>query len=212
MREAFCIPMLIGLDFDNTLAGYDKVFSEAARAHGYIDSSSTLSKLEVRTRVRKLSDGETKWMALQGEVYGKRMRHAELMPGASDFLTTCRTKNARVVIVSHKTEFGHHDADRVNLRNAARNWMYAHGFFDEMGFALTADAVYFESTRADKVARIAGLKCSHFVDDLEEVFAEPGFPENTTRILYDPTGRADVSAPIDRHSNWKSIEHAIFGN
>ena len=62
-----------------------------------------------------------------------------------------------VVIVSHKTEFGHHDPDRVNLRDAARDWMAAHGFFHPNGFGIAPDAVYFEATRQDKLARIRQL-------------------------------------------------------
>ncbi len=204
--------MLIGLDFDNTLAGYDRVFSDAARAHGYINAQNTLSKLDVRTRVRALPDGENRWMALQGEVYGKRMKGAELMPGAADFLDACKEAGADVVVISHKTAFGHFDPDRVNLRAAARAWMTAQRFFDADGFGFGRDAVYFENTRRDKVARIGTLGCSHFVDDLEDVFNEPEFPNSVTRILYDPTASAATSSAYIRYPDWSSIKHAIFGN
>jgi len=200
----------IGLDFDNTLAGYDRVFAAAARAQGYIGEDDIPAKRDIRSLVRALDDGETKWMALQGEVYGKRMKDAELLEGVADFLRACKARGADVVIVSHKTEFGHYDADRVNLRDAARAWMEMQGFFDDQGFALKPANVYFESTRAAKVARIAQLDCTHFVDDLEEVFAEPGFPENVTRILYDPTASAAKEGAYERHTDWSSIEHAIL--
>lgn len=203
--------MRIGLDFDNTLAGYDRVFSTAACSHGYIDDGA-YSKLQVRKAVRALEDGENKWMALQGEVYGKRMAGAELLPGAGDFLNACRARGFEVVIVSHKTVFGHFDEDRVNLRDAARAWMAAQGFFDTQGFAIPETRVYFESTRQEKVARIAALGCNYFVDDLEEVFAEPGFPEATACILFDPDGRAPDNAAFDRYADWKSIELAILGH
>lgn len=204
--------MLIGLDFDNTLAAYDRVFSDAAHARGYIDGDSILPKIDVRTRIRALAGGEEKWKALQGEVYGRRMKDAELMPGADAFLARCKANGVDVVIVSHKTPFGHYDPDQINLHDAARAWMTAQGFFDPDHFGLGEDAVYFETTRSEKVARLAGLGCTHFVDDLEEVFLEPEFPDGVTRILYDPSGSAGDEGPFERHSDWKSIERTILGD
>ncbi len=202
--------MLIGIDFDNTLARYDQAFTDAARAHGLIASLDDLSKLEVRARVRSLEHGEEKWKALQGEVYGKRMGEAQLMPGADDFLLACKASRVRVVIVSHKTKFGHFDPDRVNLRQAARSWMEAQEFFDPDGFGVTVSDIFFEGTRAEKVDRIGSLGCSHFIDDLEEVLLAPGFPDNVDRILFDPDGRTSDDRGLSRHSDWKSIEHALF--
>lgn len=203
--------MLIGLDFDNTLAGYDHVFSDAAREHGFIQGASPLSKTEVRTHVLGLKGGEKKWMALQGEVYGKRMHGATLMPGAGEFLSACKKYAAPVVIVSHKTEYGHYDNDRVNLREAAMMWMTAQGFFDADGYGLNRSNVFFESTRTEKINRIAQLGCTWFVDDLVEVFQEPGFPENVSRILYDASGGAQPDSLFERHADWQSIERAVFG-
>ena len=44
--------------------------------------------------------------------------------------------------------------------------------------------VYFESTRAEKLKRIAALSLTHFIDDLEEVLTDPDFPPNVERILF----------------------------
>ena len=63
---------------------------------------------------------------------------------------------------------------RVNLRQAALGWMTAQGFFGTSGFAVPAENVFFESTRAEKLARIAALGCTHFIDDLEEVLDRSG--------------------------------------
>ena len=51
--------------------------------------------------------------------------------------------------------------------------MEQQGFFDPKGLNLKRENVYFESTREEKVARIGFLKCTHFIDDLEETFDEP---------------------------------------
>ena len=146
----------------------------------------------------------------KGEVYGKRIEEAKLMPGAADFFLACKERRVRVVIVSHKTKFGHFDPDRVNLRDAAVAWMRAQNFFDKKLLGVSVRNVFFEGTRAGKLGRIKALGCSHFIDDLEEVLLEPGFPNNVVRILFDPDGRAANDRGFERHSDWKSIEHAIF--
>ena len=202
--------MHVGLDFDNTIAGYDAVFISAARARGWLDDPVAQSKLAVRSAVRTLENGEQKWMTLQGEVYGRLMKNAELISGVDNFLIACKSQSIRVHIVSHKTEYGHYDTDRVNLRDAARAWMTGHGFFDASGYGLKYDDVIFESTREDKVAKIAATGCSHFVDDLEEVFLEPGFPSHVSAILFDQTGTAKAITNVTIKNSWPSIQDYLF--
>ena len=202
--------MHVGLDFDNTVAGYDSVFVSAAQSRGFISDPAARTKLEVRSAVRSLEDGERKWMTLQGEVYGKLMKSAELIAGVNDFLAACKSQKIRVHIVSHKTEHGHYDVDRVNLRDAARAWMKDHGFFDADGFGLNDDDVIFESTREDKVAQIASIGCSHFVDDLEEVFLEPGFPQHVEGILFDPAGTINTKTNVIVKNSWQDIQDHLL--
>ena len=201
----------VGLDFDNTLAGFDEVFAEAARAAGLTGANFSGGKHAVRALCRARPDGETEWMRLQGRVYGALMHRARLMHGADLFLTRCRSVGAQVYIVSHKTEYGHFDDSRVNLREAARVWMEANGFFDPNRFGLSSDDVYFENNRTTKVVRISALSCTHFVDDLEEVFREPGFPAATRRILF-TDGRTAESGPYLALSDWNAIGDAVLGS
>ena len=119
----------IGIDFDNTIITYDDVFLATARAWGLLRADFTGSKQAIRDAIRLLPDGELSWQKLQGHVYGKGLDQAAMFEGVDAFLRRCRLSNAQVVIVSHKTEFGHHDPERVNLRDAARDWMTKHGFF-----------------------------------------------------------------------------------
>ena len=202
--------MHVGLDFDNTIAGYDSVFIAVARARGILNDPAVNSKSTVRTRVRALENGEEKWMALQGEVYGMRMKNAEMIPGVDSFLQACKIREIPVQIVSHKTEYGHFDVDRVNLRTAARSWMEDRGFFDADGYNLRHDDVIFESTRKEKVTRIAALGCSHFVDDLEEVFLDPAFPKNVFGVLFDPTGTVATEANVVVIQTWQEIQDLIL--
>jgi len=204
--------MRVGIDFDNTIAGYDDVFVATARSEGFLADSCAKTKMEVREALRALPGGEQDWMRLQGRVYGAHMKDAELIEGVEAFLKGCRSKSVPVCIVSHKTEFGHFDPDHVNLRDVARDWLETKGFFDERGFGLSRGDVYFETTREEKVARIGAIGCTHFIDDLEEVFGEPGFPEKTERYLYANGANLLPSGPFKAFGSWNEIADDILGD
>jgi hypothetical protein len=199
----------IGIDFDNTIVAYDAVFCAAAKSCGLIEPGVSGSKQAVRDAIRRLPDGELAWQRLQGQVYGKGISGAKMVPGVEAFLRRCRTEGCMVAVVSHKTEYGHFDPDRVNLRNAALNWMAAQGLLDGDRGVARAD-VYFESTRAEKVKRIAALSLTHFIDDLSEVLTDPYFPPNVERILFGDTARP-ASSPYTICSSWLDIEQQVFG-
>lgn len=203
--------MLVGLDFDNTVAGYDRVFTSVAESEGLVEPGSTRNKSEVREALRKLDDGEREWMRLQGRVYGACMDEAEIIDGVGEFLHVCRKTAIPVCIVSHKTEFGHFDPDRVNLREAARNWMKKNRFFEGEGFAIDEGSVFFEPTRLDKIERIKSLGCTHFVDDLEEIFKEPTFPDTTKRYLFAPSTIPLPLGPFRSFNSWRDISNDILG-
>jgi hypothetical protein len=69
--------------------------------------------------------------------------------------------------------------------------------------------VYFESTRAEKLERISALSLSHFIDDLEEVLTDPGFPPGVERILF--ADEAPPAASYVRCGTWSDIERRVFG-
>src|SRR5271170_5679937 len=106
----------IGIDFDNTLIDYDRVFVAAAWQRGLIGPEVAGTKRAVRDAIRRLPDGELTWQRLQGHVYGAGIGGAVPFAGAADFLRRCAAKGAAVFIVSHKTRYGHEDPARVDLR------------------------------------------------------------------------------------------------
>jgi len=200
--------MRIGIDFDNTLIDYDQVFLAAAQQRGLVPHDFVGSKRAVRDAIRLLPDGELAWQQLQGYVYGAGIGGAIPFPGAMEFLRRCVRGGAETFIVSHKTRFGHYDPARVDLREAALAWMDAQGFF-RAGDGISAERVYFADDRSQKLARIAELRCTHFIDDLEEVFADPGFPSGVRRILFAETG----AACCDLHcTDWREVTAAVFGD
>ena len=199
----------IGIDFDNTIIAYDEVFRAAAKERGLIAADFPGSKQAVRDAIRLLPDGELAWQRLQGQVYGKGIVGATMVQGVASFLRRCRAEGSAVAVVSHKTEYGHFDPDRVNLRKAALDWMAAQGLFDG-DHALARDNIHFESTRAEKLERIAALSLSHFIDDLEEVLTDPGFPPDVERILF--ADDAQAASPLYvRCTTWREIERRVFG-
>ena len=199
----------IGIDFDNTLIDYDGVFVAVARERGLIGREIAGSKRAVRDAIRLLPDGELTWQRLQGYVYGAGIGDAVAFAGAVDFLRRCADRRVELFIVSHKTRYGHFDPAHIDLREAARRWMIEQGILAPEKGGIPADHVFFEDDRASKLARIGALGCTHFIDDLEEVFADPGFPHGVRRVLFAATG----AACCDVHcKDWQQISAAIFGD
>jgi|TARA_B100001964_G_scaffold131210_1_gene145002 hypothetical protein len=200
--------MRIGVDFDNTLAGYDHLFAEAARGRGWTEVPLDRGKQALRDALRAGPDGENNWRSLQAEVYGARMAEAKLMDGVADFFGHCRERGVTVSIVSHKTRYAAADPGGVDLHTASLDWMRLQGFFGE-GFGIDPAQVFFEASRAEKLARIAALECTHFIDDLEEVLLAPEFPKGVKRYLIGVTA---VDAPgLTSCGNWRNITEDIFG-
>jgi hypothetical protein len=202
--------MRIGVDFDNTIAGYDALFATLASERGLLPEPPQSKRL-LRDALRRRDGGESDWRRLQSAAYGARMAEAELIDGADRFLRACRTAGAEVFIVSHKTRYANFESDGTDLRRAALRWLNARRFFDEGGFGLCPDQVFFEDTRQAKAARIEALDCNVFVDDLEELFREPGYPEAARKILFDPDGMAETDASVTRCRHWDEIRDAVFG-
>ena len=116
--------MRIGIDFDNTIVKYDNLFKEVALTEGFIKENwNGNGKTGLRNYLGSQPNGKKTWMKLQGLVYGKYMHGAGMMPGVASFLFSCKERNHQVCIVSHKTEYGHYDPEKISLRREALKWM-----------------------------------------------------------------------------------------
>ena len=173
---------LIGLDFDNTLINYDRLFFTCALESDLIPESLSADKATIRNYLRR-TGREDEWTRLQGQVYGYRIMEAPAQTGMLDALLKLQQEGLKMCLVSHKTKVpylgGSHD-----LRLAARSWLEAKGFFDDQGLGWSSDQVHFESTKAEKVERIVSLGCSHFVDDLREILEM--LPGSISIVLFAP--------------------------
>lgn len=185
--------MILGIDFDNTIAGYDEVMHRLAVDWGWIDPQVPKSKRLVRDALRALPEGELKWRRLQTHCYGPGMREARPMEGVEQFLAGCRAQGVPVWIVSHKTEFANFGDPTVNLRAAALDWMRRRDFF-----GIARERIFFEETREQKIERIRALGITHYIDDLEETFLEKSFPAQVEKILYS-------AQPIHNGTQWRAF-------
>ena len=200
--------MRIGLDFDNTLVRYDHVFALESKKLGIMPAGWKGSKQELRDELQTRPGGARLWQALQGQVYGIGLQQAVMFPGVANFLMRCTRRGDELYIVSHKTEFGHFDTTRTPLRQVAFSWMESKGFFEHSRFGLTKENVFFTGTRSEKVKQIDRLNLDIFIDDLEEVFSEEGFPR-ISKILFNV--KADGQHHDLRCENWSEIAQHILG-
>jgi hypothetical protein len=199
---------IIGIDFDNTLVCCDELFHGAAREEGLIESSVPGNKDAIRDAIQRLPKGEKQWTCLQAIVYGTRMPGATPFEGVGVFLQRCARWRVRTMIVSHKTPFAVLGGRQVDLRGPALEWLTANKFFSD--FALSPRDVFFESTRAEKIERIRSLRCTHFIDDLAEVFAENAFPRETEKLLFAPRGAVLAGPGVRVFSNWSELDRFFF--
>jgi hypothetical protein len=172
----------IGFDLDNTLISYDRLFFEAAVENRFIPPDFLGTKRDIRDRIRLLPNGERAWQRLQADVYGHGVARAVPAHGALEFAKRARRAGATLAIISHKSIFANVGSADVNLRDAAREWLRKSGLVGAV--TIPEENLFFEGTRAEKIARIISFGCTHFIDDLEEVFDDPAFPEGVERLHF----------------------------
>lgn len=198
--------MQIGIDFDNTIVSYDRLFHRVAVEAGLIPSDLSATKISVRDYLRSV-DREDDWTEMQGHVYGARMAEADVFPGVIEFLRRARCERLDVCIVSHKTRYPFR-GQQYSLHQAARDWIDL-ALSDETGPLVPADRVFFELTKQEKLRRIADLRCDCFVDDLPEILLAPEFPSRTRRILFDPDGAYPRNTTLIACTSWYDIGQHI---
>jgi hypothetical protein len=191
---------IIGVDFDNTIVCYDETFYAAAVEKKLIPPETPKNKESVRNYLRKIGQ-EPVWTELQGYVYGVKMREVTPYPGVIDFFISAVRNEIPVCIISHKTLFPY-AGPGYNLHKAAYDWLDSQRFFDPGYIGLDPKKVFFELSMNEKLNRISNMQCTHFIDDLPELFSKAAFPINVNKILFNPN-RED-SKPID------SADYLIF--
>lgn len=140
-------------------------------------------------------------------------------PGFFEFMHRARLGGHELFVVSHKTEYGHHDETRTPLREAALAWLEARGLIGDSRLQIPRTNVKFLDTRSAKIEAIRNLHLDYFVDDLIEVLEDAGFPSQTHRVWFTqpPQPALSVAHPlgydgtaIARQFSWRSISAEIL--
>ena len=187
----------IGIDFDNTIVCYDKIFHQVASERGLIPRDTPMNKESVRDYLRKTGKEEI-WTEMQGYVYGARMSDVSAFPGALDCIARLREKSIPVFIISHKTRHPY-KGKAYDLHVAAREWLKVN--------SIPLKDVFLMETKQEKLEQIGKCGCTHFIDDLAEFLAEPAFPPKTQKLLFSPTRPKEYSPGNDMMSfrSWYEI-------
>lgn len=195
---------MIALDLDNTIVCYDGAFRAAAEACDCLPASGTpIDKASVKAAAFARGGNEL-WTRLQGIAYGEGISQAELFPGCREFLELAMRKGEELVVLSHKTEFPVIGL-KVNLRLAAMNWIESKG----LGLGDRLPVIFCDS-RQEKVNRLGTLACRALLDDLPEVFHTPGFPRQTSFILFDPSESHPEWSDSLKITSWKAATDLLL--
>jgi len=195
--------MHIGLDFDNTIVSYDKLFYTVAMEQSLIPATLRQSKIAVREYLKR-QGLENKWTELQGYVYGAWMDEASAYPGVLHFIMEAKQLDLKMSIVSHKTLHPVIGSE-YNLPEAARHWIDQH-LIDEHGrHLINHNDIYFEPTKCSKLSRITTIACTHFIDDLPDILADSDFPPSCTPILFDPEDHHHNNQYWHRYRSWTEL-------
>ena len=192
--------MIIGIDFDNTIVCYDRLFHKLALKRGLIPKSCPRVKEKIRDFLRK-SGKEGDWTELQGRAYGPDILKAKPFRGVRDFLGFCRKHGIEVYVISHKTLYPF-IGEKHNLHMYARLWLKKNGFMNGR-IGLPEKNVFFELLKQDKLERIRKQKCDVYIDDLWEFLSEKSFPDKAGKVLFDPSGNFSGAPEFDVVHSWK---------
>jgi len=195
------IPKGIGLDLDNTVIDYTPAYRATAARMGLPPEFT--DRKSIRPLLRRSEVDDLEWRRFQAFLYTEGLAYAKPAAGLRDFLNLCAKLHVRVFIVSHKTtttpvQFGGHD-----LRGPAKAWLVDQGIAPDH---TNLNDIYFCSTRAEKVQKIASLDCQAFVDDLIEVLEHPDLPMDIRRFHYQLEAPVfDIPEPGVQPANFTSL-------
>ena len=192
--------MHLGLDFDNTLISYDRLFHDLAAKKLLIPKLIAQNKNAVRDYLRSI-DQEDEWTMLQGEVYGQRILEAEPYPGMKNSLTQV-AKKIPISIVSHKTK-NPFMGKPWDLHQSARSWLEKQEMHNLRSPLISSDRVFFELTKEEKISRIVSIGCTHYVDDLPEILEM--LPKSIVRIHFSPNQQVPASHKWETMRTWDEL-------
>ena len=139
---------LLGLDFDNTLVHYDKLFHQLAIEKSLINISIPADKIAIRDYLRGKGQ-EEQFTLMQGEVYGLKILEAEPAKGMLEALKEIQRRGVKTILISHKTKTPY-KGPAYDLHRAAIEWLEKNRFFDPNGLGWSKEEVFFEESKRKK--------------------------------------------------------------
>ncbi len=161
--------MRIGIDLDNTIANYNCSILSLAIKFNYVPSDWKGNKLEIKNYLILKKNGQKNWNKLQGQIYGPYMKKAKVFDGFVNFLKRYLCKKNEIFIISHKTQYGHHDKYKTPLRIVAIDWLKENKIINYNKKGILEENVFFLSTQKEKINKIESLNLDFFIDDLKDV-------------------------------------------
>ena len=209
--------MRIGLDLDNTIIDYGDAFLNEAKELKCLPDNSTMSKTQIRDFVKQ-NYGNTKWVEIQKNVYGNRIKNAKVFPGFKRFLLRSFLNGCELVICSHKTEFPlGSDSDEVNLREEAKNFLIQQKIIGTSSIQVSCENIFFSNSIDEKINSIKINDLDYFIDDLSSILSHIKFPQTTIGVQFLQIEDEEVLLD-DPHSSfkkfrwWDDISSFIFGS
>lgn len=196
----------LGLDLDNTLISYDKLFYKLAKEKGLIDQSVKENKISVRDFLREKGQ-DVLFTELQGQVYGPRIIEAEPSDGMLTTLKQLKKWEIKMAIVSHKTRYPIR-GEKHDLHKSAIKWLHENQFFNSDGLDFSMDDIIFEESKEQKIKRIKEKNFDYYIDDLPEIVE--AISDFTKPILYDPNNKYKSSTQYLKIKTWAETM-SIFG-
>lgn len=195
-------PLIIGIDFDNTLVCYNKsIFTLAKKFFAVSDELNTKSKIK-----EYITDsyGNLAWTKFQGELYGPGMQFAEPYENAVKTLSDLSSSGIKLLILSHRTKYPY-AGQKYNLHEFAKNWIAENLKFNGKNI-LEDSSIFFFEEKKEKIKAIKDNACDFFLDDLTEIIRDSDFPERTEGILFDPYKKNTWFPSIN---NWEQLKYRI---
>jgi hypothetical protein len=182
--------MIIGIDFDNTIACHDKSFRKFASEQGLTIPNGEKPKQVVKDFFLGKENGNLEWTRIQGKVYGAELSSAELFEGFAAFLEEAKTLGHKLFVISHRTRFPAW-GEEIDLHKAALQWLSAKGLLSHE--LIPIENCFFETTLEKKIERIGMENCSVFIDDLVQVLGHSDFPSSTQKVLFGQNHESEPS-------------------
>lgn len=198
--------MKIGIDFDNTIICYDKVFKKLS-SEQKLFPRNLKKKQKIKQYIIKMYS-EKFWTFLQSLIYGEEIESAEPFPSVKKTLLNLKKKHD-LYLVSHKSKFPYL-GKRINLIEKSIIWLKKNKFIGCKNYIFMSKNIFFEKSIKSKVDRITKIKCDIFIDDLKILL--DFLPLKVFKIHFGTNlqnKKKHIRKLYDSFSHWDQLENKI---